>query len=70
MSVWIIVAVLGRPSANTRDFFNSIKFWTYDSNRISREGALDDDPANQPDYADRISDGYQVLNWYAFPKEE
>jgi len=71
MKTWTIVAVLGRPSINTRDFFNSISFWVYDVEALTKDKAsLDCDPASQPDYKDRTKDDYQVLNWFTFPKEE
>lgn len=61
---WQVIAVLGRPSINKKDFFNSLKFHTVEVLAASRAEALDKgDPWNNK--VD-LSDGYEVLNWYAF----
>lgn len=61
---WKVIAVLGRPSACKKDFFNSIKFHEAIVQAASRAEALDlGDPFTTG--AD-LSDGYEVLNWYAF----
>jgi len=68
--VWTIVVVLGRPSLNTRDFFNSIRLEKYDVEALNRDTALEQDPAGHPNYLTWVSEDYVVLNWYGFPKEE
>lgn len=69
LPLWIVVAVLGRPSASIRDFFNSIKFAVSEVRAGSLAEALDrGDPYH--DRPVRIPDGYEMLNWYAFPKDE
>lgn len=74
MKTFTIVAVFGRPSANVRDFFNSIKLWTYEVGALSREGALgnDNDPAahDATKFAAFTSNNYELINWYAFEKKE
>ena len=64
MSRWNVVTVLGRPSANTSDFFNSIKFDTVLVEAKSMKEALD---LGAPD---RRGISGEALNWYAFPVVE
>lgn len=67
-SKWLVIAVLGRPSASVRDFFNSIKFTTVEVVASSSSEAL---RLGDPHF-DRLVDsagGYQVLNWYAFKSD-
>jgi len=71
MPKFTIVAVLGIPSLNTRDFFNSIKFESWEVDAMNRDSAsLDHDPASRPNWNEMTSGEYQVLNWYTFPVEE
>lgn len=61
---WKVIAVLGRPSADKKDFFNSIKFYEVYVMAASRAEAMDrGDPWNNG--AD-LSDGYEVLSYHAF----
>ncbi len=66
MKKWTIVVVVGRPSADISDFFNSIKFHTHSVEATTKNSALLD--FSVPEEA--LSGGYELLNWYAFPAEE
>lgn len=65
---WKVTVLIGRPSADRKDFFNSLKFHDYEVEADSRDEALSIDPLDNrcPSPPD-LSGGYQVINWYAFP---
>ena len=65
MKKWAMVVVLGRPSASTRDFFNSIKFHTYQKEAENHTEAIGDVMVPEAAY----EGGYEMLNWYAFPED-
>ena len=67
MPKWVIVAVVGRPSAYVSDFFNSIKFHTDYVEAANYEEAIGGDPKLPPGALDQ---GYTLMNWYAFEDKE
>lgn len=66
---YTIVVVLARPSIHTKDFFNSIKFWTYRVQADNIHMAYIQGPESHQEFTKQTSSGYRVLNWYAFTPE-
>jgi len=66
---WEVIIVTGRPSLWVSDFFNSIKFDHMDVRAHSREDAMRRAEERFGVELD-LSDGYVILNWYAFPSGE
>lgn len=63
---WTVLAVVGRPSPSVTDFFNSIKFHTECVEAETMDEALEIGDRLPPSV---LSDGYELLNWYAFEGE-
>lgn len=63
---WIVITIVGRPSARIGDFFNSIKFH---SDYVEANGPLEAaEAAILP--ADALIGGYETINRYAFEDKE
>lgn len=69
MPMFRIVVVTARPSADHKDYFNSIKIMSYDVTASNRSQALGDFSPNTPGKTQTkvdLSGDYQVLQWHAF----